>query len=130
MREQTRLACRSQASTPRIRNFSMTLDFSSESWRYILLPVYLAPYRYLNETYQVIVNGQTGSIAGQRPVDWRKLWLVVAAIVSPGVLLSVLGAILSAFIGPLMASIGIGVLVIGLIVSLILFLKARGMDDV
>jgi hypothetical protein len=130
MRDQTRLACRNQASTPRIRNFSMTLDFSSESWRYILLPVYLAPYRYLNETYQVIVNGQTGSIAGQRPVDWRKIWLVVAAIVSPGLLLSVLGALLSVVIGPLMASIGVGALVIGLIVSLVLILRARGMDDV
>ena len=36
---------------------------------------------------------KNGSIAGQRPVDWAKFWLVMAAILSPGVLLGLLGLI-------------------------------------
>ncbi len=44
MREDTRKKCRSQASTKKIRNFSMHLDFQDESWRYILLPAYINTY--------------------------------------------------------------------------------------
>jgi predicted heme/steroid binding protein len=80
MREMTRQACREQASTSQIRNFSMSLDFSDESWRYVLLPVYVAAYRYDGKVYQVMINGQGGAITGQRPVDWAKVWLAVAAL--------------------------------------------------
>ena len=86
MREITRQACRSQASTSKIRNFSMQLDFQDETWRYILLPVYLNSYRYENAPYQLLINGQSGEIAGQRPVDWRKVGLVAAALILPGIL--------------------------------------------
>lgn len=91
MREQTRAACRAQASTSEIRNFSMKLDFSGESWRYVLLPVYVSVYTYEGETYQVMVNGQTGEISGQRPVDWTKVWLAIVATLSPGVVFGLLG---------------------------------------
>jgi predicted RNA-binding Zn-ribbon protein involved in translation (DUF1610 family) len=94
MREATRLACRRQASTGKIRNFSMSLDFSEESWRYILLPVYLAVYRYQTRRMQVMINGQNGQIAGQRPVAWGKVALGGAAALSPGFVLALLTAIL------------------------------------
>jgi hypothetical protein len=75
MREMTKSKCKSQATSQRMRNFSMGMDFSNESWRYILLPIYLASYRYGDKSYQVLINGQNGKIAGQRPVDWRKIAL-------------------------------------------------------
>lgn len=131
MRERTRQACMEQASTPRIRNFSMDLDFAEESWRYILLPFYLSAYAYQGKTFQVMVNGQNGSIAGQRPVDWAKFWLVMAAILSPGVLLGLLGLLtipLAGF-GLILAMIGFVLFVIGLIVVFIFFNQAQAMDD-
>jgi predicted RNA-binding Zn-ribbon protein involved in translation (DUF1610 family) len=94
MREATRLACRSQASTGKIRNFSMSLDFSEESWRYILLPIYLAVYRYQTRSMQVMVNGQNGQIAGQRPVAWGKVALGSLLALSPGLLLALITLIL------------------------------------
>ncbi len=87
MRETTKSACRSQASTNKIRNFSMQLDFSEENWRYILLPVYINTYYYNNEPFQLLLNGQTGDIAGQRPADWRKVGLVAAGLFVPAILL-------------------------------------------
>jgi hypothetical protein len=72
-REQVRKDCRRQASSPRMRNFSMDLEFSDESWRYILLPVMMASYRFNNKIYRIIINGQTGTIFGQRPIDWQKI---------------------------------------------------------
>ena len=79
-----------------MRNFSMNLDFSDESWRYILLPIYLANYRYGNKVFQVLINGQTGTIAGQRPVDWRKVAKVLGLWFLPGLLLAIASAVLLA----------------------------------
>jgi predicted RNA-binding Zn-ribbon protein involved in translation (DUF1610 family) len=139
MRERTRQACREQASTSRIRNFTMSLDFRDESWRYVLAPVYLASYRYQGERYQVLVNGQTGAVAGQRPVAWPKVWLAVTAMVAPGLLLGAVGLIASALglaLPPaLVAGGGILVLalvllVIGGIFAVLTLVKASRMDDV
>lgn len=131
MREETRAACRGQASTSKIRNFSMALDFSDESWRYILAPAYVAAYTYGDATYQVMINGQTGAIAGQRPVDWTKVGLAIAAALTPGALLTLVGMITVLLgIGVPIAIVGLVLLVIGGIIAFILFQKAQGMDDV
>lgn len=139
MREATRGACRAQASTSQIRNFRMTLDFSDESWRYVLMPVYVAAYRYEGETYQVMVNGQTGAIAGQRPVDWTKVWLAVGGMLAPGVFLGLLGVLASVLGAVLPPSLVVGggvlvlalvLLIVGVIFAVITVSKARKMDDV
>lgn len=90
MREETKKKCRDQATTNQIRNFSMHLDFADESWRYILLPVYINTYRFENKPYQLLINGQNGKLAGQRPADWRKIALVSAGLMLPGILLFLL----------------------------------------
>lgn len=126
MREKTKDACMRQASTSMVRNFSMKLDFSDESWRYLLLPVYLAAYQFNGKTFHAIVNGQTGDISGQRPVDWKKIWLVVAMILAPGVLGGLVGLLTmsSSSDGLTIGMIGFVLLVIGLIISIVIFVKA------
>ena len=132
MRESTRRVCNNQASSSKIRNFSMRLDFDEESWRYILLPVYVASYAYSGRIYQALVNGQSGEISGQRPVNWEKVWLVIAVLLSPGVALGLIGfvTILFAGIGVLIGGFGFLFLIIGLVISIIVFQKAQGLDDV
>ncbi|MDI6694430.1 MAG: hypothetical protein QME21_05230 [Anaerolineales bacterium] len=131
MREQARLACLSQTSTPQVRNFNMNLDYANESWRYVLLPVYVAHYTYAGKTYQALVNGQSGAIAGQRPVDWNKVWLAIAAILSPGVLLGLLGLMTAplAGIGMVIGGVGFTLLIIGVVIAIAVYLKADRMDD-
>ncbi len=130
MRDETRRRCMQQIGSSLVRNFSMQLDFSNESWRYILLPFYLTAYTYEGRTFQVVVNGQTGAISGQRPVDWNKVWLVIAAVLAPGLLLTLLGGLTLVLGIGVPVAIGGGILlIVGVIVSLILFFKARGMDD-
>jgi hypothetical protein len=131
MREHTRHACRDQASSSKIRNFSMEMDFGDERWRYVLLPVYLANYSYQNQSYQVMVNGQTGDVSGQRPVDWLKVWLAVAALLAPGLTLGVIGAITLLFggIGMFFLVMGFILLVVGLGWGIKLFTTAQRMDD-
>jgi len=139
MRDRTREACYGQASTSQARNFSMSLDFSDESWRYVLVPAYVAAYRYGGQSYHVMVNGQTGAIAGQRPVDWTRVWLAVAAMVAPGLLLGLLGVLATVLGAVMLPSLAIGggvllvalvLLIIGGIFAVITLNKARGMDDV
>lgn len=132
MRERTRQACRDQASSGQIRNFSMEMDFGDESWRYVLLPVYLANYTYQNQSYQVMVNGQTGDVSGQRPVDWLKVWLAIAALLAPGLMLGVIGAITLLFggLGMVFLVIGFILLVVGLGWGIKLIGTAQRMDDV
>ncbi len=131
MREQTRQACRQQASSSKIRNFSMELNFGNERWRYVLLPVYLANYQYQQQTFQVMVNGQTGAVAGQRPVDWLKIWLAVGGLLAPGLTLGVVGLFLLLLGGlgfPLLVLAFI-VLGVGVAISFHLIRTALEMDD-
>jgi len=96
MRAHTKAACLEQASARSTRNFSMNMDFSDESWRYILLPLYLATYRYGNKVFQVMINGQNGVIAGQRPVDWKKVGGSLAGTFLPTILFAIVAVLLLA----------------------------------
>lgn len=127
MREKTKTACISQASTSQVRNFSMKLNFSDESWRYLLLPVYLAAYQFNGKTYHAIVNGQTGEISGQRPVNWQKIWLVIAMILVPGALTGLVGLLISTSSenGFLIGILGFAMLVIGVIVAIVILVNAN-----
>lgn len=107
MREQAKEACRRGIASPHVRSLSVAAAFEEETWRLILLPVYLAPYRYEGQPYQLLVNGQTGAVAGQKPVEWLRVWLAVAALLAPGALLALIGL-------PLMLAGGIGLLPLGL----------------
>jgi len=128
MRERTKQACTSQASSGRIRNFSMNLEFNNESWRYLLLPVYLATYRYGTESYQVVINGQTGQLAGQRPVDWRKIWLVIAALMAPGVIVAILSQVVVSMADFLPFAVILAI--VGVVISAVIFIQAQKMDDI
>ena len=123
MRQSTRDACRGQINSSHVRNFSMLADFDNESWRYILLPIYSAAYRYDGETFQVLVNGQTGLVVGQKPVAWWKVWLAIVGLLSPGVVMAILGLVLLLFGGIGIFALGFSAIlfVIGLVISIHIF---------
>jgi uncharacterized Zn finger protein (UPF0148 family) len=127
MREQAKTACHNDIPTHHVRNFSMTADFADESWRYVLLPVYLAAYKYEDRVFQVMVNGQTGKVAGQKPVAWWKIWLAIAALLAPGILSGLIGLPLLLLGGAGIIPIGLGIFlfIAGAVLSFILYQKAR-----
>lgn len=57
------------------------------SWDYMLLPVWFMTFDYKGKLWEYAVNGQSGKVAGELPVDKRKLALVCAAI---GLLVAIL----------------------------------------
>ncbi len=61
--------------------------FVNDRWLTVLLPAFLTTYRYHGKVYKIMINGQTGRVTGQLPVDWVKVWAVVAVMLAPGVVL-------------------------------------------
>jgi predicted RNA-binding Zn-ribbon protein involved in translation (DUF1610 family)/ribosomal protein L37AE/L43A len=125
MREKAKTACYANIPSRHVRNFRMSADFSDEAWRYILLPVYVAAYQFEQRTFQVMVNGQTGTVAGQKPVAWWKIWLAIGCSLAPGMLLGLVGLILSvAGIGILLLGIAVILFIVGVIISVIIYRQA------
>jgi hypothetical protein len=133
IRAETKSACHRDTGSSHVRNMRMTVDFGNERWRYVLLPVYLASYPFDERTFQVMVNGQTGKVAGQKPVAWLRIWLAIAALLAPGACLGLTGLLLSIPLPPagiVGLAIGFILLIAGLIGSIIIFQKARASEEV
>jgi DNA-directed RNA polymerase subunit RPC12/RpoP len=71
---------------------SVDTDFRDLTFKHILLPIWLAAYKYRGKSYQFLVNGQTGEVQGERPYSWIKITLaVLAGLVVLGVVIWLLG---------------------------------------
>jgi hypothetical protein len=65
------------------RNLEIHPTFSGQTFKHILVPVWVLAYVYGAKTYQVIVNGCTGQMAGQYPKSpWKIAFLVLLAIIA------------------------------------------------
>jgi hypothetical protein len=129
IRERARQACRDRIASPHVRNFKMSIDFSGEQWRYILVPLYTSLYAYRDHTYQILINGQTGKINGARPVDWPKIWLVIAAMVSPGALLGLFSLVAAAQgAKDLAGGLGLFLLAAALVIAFFILKQAQEME--
>jgi hypothetical protein len=66
-------------------------DWRDETFKHILLPVWMAAYKYNGKSYRFVVNGQTGEVQGERPWSiWKIAFavLLVVALVSGAVYLA------------------------------------------
>jgi hypothetical protein len=64
------------------RNLEIHPTFSARTFKHILVPVWLLSYLYGATTYQVVVNGYDGRMAGQYPKSpWKIALLVLLAII-------------------------------------------------
>lgn len=52
-------------------------ELSRETFKHILLPVWLAAYKYRGRSFRFVVNGQTGEVQGERP--WS-IWKILFAL--------------------------------------------------
>jgi hypothetical protein len=68
------------------RDLRVDTQFSQVNSDLILLPIYLLSYRHQNKIYRFLVNGQTGGVAGDKPVSWQR---ITAAIVTALILIVV-----------------------------------------
>jgi hypothetical protein len=50
---------------------SVDTDYADETFKHILLPVWMAAYKYNGKSYRFLVNAQSGKVQGERPWSAR-----------------------------------------------------------
>ncbi len=56
--------------------------FDDETFKHILLPVWMAAYKYGGKSYRFLVNGQTGEVQGERPYSWWKIGFAIVLVMA------------------------------------------------
>ncbi|NOD48218.1 MULTISPECIES: TFIIB-type zinc finger domain-containing protein [unclassified Ruegeria] len=77
----------------RQRIHAVDTDVRDVTFKHILLPVWMAAYKYRGQTYRFVVNGRTGRVQGERP--WSAIKITIAVV---------LGLLLAAGVGYLAAT--------------------------
>ncbi len=56
------------------------------TFKHILLPVWLAAYKYRGKTYRFVVNGRTGRVQGERPYSaWKITFAILFGLIVAGI---------------------------------------------
>jgi DNA-directed RNA polymerase subunit RPC12/RpoP len=80
MNQTIRRLCADQVPGDTHRNLEVDARFSDQTFKHILAPVWLLTYVYRGTSYQVLINGVTGKMAGARPWSWIKIALIVMLV--------------------------------------------------
>jgi hypothetical protein len=74
--------CAQQVPGDTFRNLVVDADYSGQTFKHILAPVWLLSYTYGARVFQCAMNGVTGAIRGEYPKSaWKVALLVVAALI-------------------------------------------------
>lgn len=73
------------------RNLNVQNTFYQVTFKHVLLPIWIAAYRYNGKVYRFLVNGQTGEVVGKAP--WS-VWKITAAVVTVLAILAVIAVVL------------------------------------
>ena len=55
--------------------------YSAITFKHLLLPVWVAAYRYHDQTFQILINGRSGKVVGKRPWSSWKIARAAALVV-------------------------------------------------
>ena len=75
-----RQLCSSAVPGDTQRNLNVRATFTNQRFKHILVPVWLMTYTLGATSYQVVVNGATGQVAGTHPWSWVKIALLALVI--------------------------------------------------
>ncbi|MBA3241954.1 MAG: hypothetical protein H0T60_12070 [Acidobacteria bacterium] len=72
---------------------SVSTHYSGVTFKHLLLPVYAGAYRFRERVFQVVVNGRTGEVQGERPYSvWKIIFFVLFLLAVALVLVFVFGS--------------------------------------
>ena len=64
------------------RVHDVSTDYQNITFKHLLLPIYAGAYRFNGKVFQIVVNGRTGEVQGDRPYSWIKITAFVLAIIA------------------------------------------------
>lgn len=73
-----------------LRKLKIMSEKLSIAFKHVLVPVWMGTYIYEGEQFQFLINGQTGDISGDKPLDNFKMYIAVAIAVVLTILLVLL----------------------------------------
>ena len=82
------------------RNLQAATKLIDEAMDLVLLPIWVCAVRWRADRppIRLLVNGQTGKIAGKIPISWARIGTVVAAVIGAGLGLIGLALLLGALL--------------------------------
>ena len=90
MRAKLEAMCARQVPGDTYRNLVVRADWSGQTFKHMLAPVWLLSYDYGRRSFQCVINGVTGTVAGEYPKSPWKIALIVLGII---VLVVLFGAV-------------------------------------
>ncbi len=79
--QKIRNMCSSQLGGDTQRNLHVNSHKHGQTFKHIILPVWISSYKYQNKIYHFTINGQTGKIYGKKPISWFKVAALVLVFV-------------------------------------------------
>jgi hypothetical protein len=91
MIDRLRQMCSAQVPGDTQRNLQIHPSFSNRTFKHILVPVWVLAFNYRAKVYQVLVNGYSGTIAGDYPLSPWKIVLLIVVIVIVAAIVIIFG---------------------------------------
>jgi DNA-directed RNA polymerase subunit RPC12/RpoP len=77
------------------RMLQVASNFWGQSFKHVLLPVYVMSYRFKDQPFNVLINGSTGEVRGKAPLSWVKITILSVSMAAIIALIIVLIAVYS-----------------------------------
>ncbi|QCB47178.1 zinc ribbon domain-containing protein [Hydrogenophaga sp. PAMC20947] len=62
------------------RSLQVDARFDGQTFKHVLLPIWLVGYQYGSRDFQVVINGATGQVAGEYPKSWVKIGMALLGV--------------------------------------------------
>ena len=87
MLDAARQMCADAIQADTQRNLQVDARFDAQTFKHVLLPIWLVGYRYGTRDFQVVINGATGQVAGEHPWSWVKIGFAALALALVGLVM-------------------------------------------
>jgi hypothetical protein len=82
MTQQLHAMCAAEVPGDTQRNLRIAPSFSGQTFKHMLVPIWMLTYTYRTKPYQVVVNAYTGTMAGQYPFSaWKIAFLILLSVI-------------------------------------------------
>ncbi|MFZ0710929.1 MAG: hypothetical protein WAM53_12880, partial [Terrimicrobiaceae bacterium] len=72
-----RQLCASKVPGDTQRDLQVQTEYQGRTFKHVLVPAWIVSYTYGAKSYQIVVNGYTGVVAGDRPISYIKVFFYI-----------------------------------------------------
>lgn len=77
MEAKIRQMCSAQLGGDTQRNLQISSRLFNQTFKHVVLPIWISSYRFQNKVFHFTINGQTGKVNGEKPLSWIKIAILV-----------------------------------------------------